>query len=256
MINIRRWLVLIIISSLYACAGQSTREIREDKNDKDAAIINVQLAAGYIRRGDLEVAKDKLLKAIDLDEDYVPAYTTMAVLMSMVNNYEEAENYYIKAQDIDPRDPELHNNYGTFLCNAGKYDAAFEQFNKALKNQFYATPEVAHANIGYCLIQSPKPDYQRAEKHLRHALKTKPNMISALIGMGELGIQSKKYLMARAYMQRYHALVAPNAHSLWLQIQAEYALGDKPYFIKLSRKLLKQFPESSEARKVMELSDI
>lgn len=48
----------------------------------------------------------------------------------------------------------------------------------------------------------------------------------------------------------------PSSHSLWIQIQAEHALGDKDYFIKLSRKLFKQFPNSEEADQVMELSNL
>ena len=253
--QIKQWLVVFLLSTLFACAGQTKKEVAEEKKDKEGAKIHVQLASGYIRRGDYDVAKKKLFKAIELDKNYVPAYTTMAVLMTMLDDPTEAENYYLQALDLDPKDPQLHNNYGTFLCNNGKLTEAYEQFNKALRNQFYLTPETAHANMGYCLMQGDKPDYKLAEKHLRIALKKNPNMSSALLAMGELGIESKRYLMARAYMQRFHAVAPMNSHSLWLQIQAEYALGDKQYFIKLSQQLLKQYPESDEAQKVMELSN-
>lgn len=256
MIRIRQWLIILLASTLVACAGQTTKEKKQVKKDKEAAVINVQLASGYIQRGDLKIAETKLLKAIEFDDEYVPAYTTMAVLMTKVGRKGKAEDYYIQAIDLDPRDPELQNNYGAFLCNIGKFEGAFEQFNKALKNQFYATPEVAHANMGYCLMQGNRPNYDAAEKHLRQGLKDNPNMVSALLAMGELGVEMKKYLMVRAYMQRYHALANPNAHSLWIQIQAEHALGDKQFFIKLSRELLKKYPNSKEAQRVMRLSDL
>ena len=126
----------------------------EEKKDKEAAVLNVQLASGYIRRGNLEVAKEKLLKAISYDNDYVPAYTTMAVLMNMIGNIEEAENYYLDALDINSNDPDLHNNYGAFLCNHGKFEEAKEQFYIALKNQFYETPEAAQSA---CLDSSQVP---------------------------------------------------------------------------------------------------
>jgi len=253
--QIKQWLIILLTAALMACTPPTAQEIEKERKDKEAARINVQLAAGYIRRGDLEIAKTKLIKAIEFDKKYVPAYTTMAVLMTMVDDPVEAENYYLEALNIDPRNPELRNNYGTFLCANGKYDEAFKQFDKALKNQFYETPEAAHANIGYCLMQGERPNYRDAEKHLRKALSLQPNMTTALLAMGELGIKTKKYLMARAYMQRYHHIVKPDAHSLWLQIQAEHALGDKKFFISLSRELLKSFPESPEAEMVMELSD-
>lgn len=251
---IKHGLVTILLVLLTACGGSNSKPTEGERKDKEAAVINVQLASGYIRRGDLEIAEQKLLKAIEHNPKYVPAYTTMAVLKNMIGEVEEAEKYYEDAQDMDPRNPELHNNYGTFLCNHGKLEEAYVQFDKALRNQFYATPEAAHANLGYCLLRAEKPDFKLAEQHLRAALKTNPNHHSALLAMGELGIQTKRYLLARAYMQRYHAVVKPTSHSLWLQIQAEHALGDKSYFIKLSQTLLKEFPESPEAVKVMELS--
>jgi len=254
MIEIKHGLIVLLMSTLVACGGNSVKQQEEAKKDKNAAVVNAQLASGYIRRGDLEIAEEKLLKAIQHDDKYVPAYTTMAVLKTMIGDVVEAENYYLDALDLDPRNPELHNNYGTFLCDTGKLDEAFEQFDIALKNQFYNTPEAAHANLGYCLLQAKKPNFKKAEKHLRAGLKVNPNLSSALLAMGELGVRSSKYLMARAYMQRYHAQNKPTAYSLWLQIQAENALGDKINFVKLSQKLLDAFPESPEAEKVMELS--
>ena len=41
-----------------------------------------------------------------------------------------------------------------------------------------------------------------------------------------------------------------------VQIQAEHALGDKKYFLKISRKLLDKFPDSKEADKLMGLSNL
>ena len=254
MIDIKYGVIALLLSTLVACGGDTVKQKEEAKKDKNAAVLHAQLASGYIRRGDLEIAEEKLLKAIAFDETYVPAYTTMAVLKTMIGNIEEAENFYLEALDLDPRNPELHNNYGTFLCDTGKLEKAFEQFDIALKNQFYNTPEAAHANLGYCMLQAEEPDFKKAEKHLRAGLKVNPNLSSALLAMGELGVRTNKYLMARAYMQRYHAQNKPTAYSLWLQIQAELALGDKPNFIKLSKQLLDAFPESPEAEKVMELS--
>jgi len=249
--------IIISILTLSACGGASNN--RSDKQNTDSAELNVRLASGYMQRGQLEVAKGKLIRAIELDDEYVPAYTTMAVLMDKIGEKDEAENYYLEALSIKPKNPELLNNYGTFLCQMDsreKLEEAIEQFKKALNNQFYATPQTAHANMGYCLMKHDKyHNYEESEKHLRKALKINPQMKGALITMGELGIKTRRYLMARAYMQRYHTVAPATAESLWLQIQAERALGDQQYFIKMSRQLLDKFPDSPEAKELMELSD-
>lgn len=252
---IKHGILALLLVLITACGGTSnTKPTEKERQTKESAVINVQLASGYIRRGDLEVAEQKLLKAIEHDRKYVPAYTTMAVLKSMIGDTEGAEKYYSKAIDLDPRNPELHNNYGTFLCNNGKLEQAYDEFRQALRNKFYATPETAHSNLGYCLLQDENPDFALAERHLRAALNVDPNLASALLAMGELGLRSNKYLMARAYMQRYHGVARPSAETLWLQIQVEQALGDKDFVHKLSRTLIEEFPESPEAAKAMELS--
>ncbi|MCW9012938.1 MAG: type IV pilus biogenesis/stability protein PilW [Gammaproteobacteria bacterium] len=237
-----------------ACGQNRVKKAKEETKTEEAARINVELASGYIRRGQLEVAHVKLEKALEVDDTYVPAYTTMAILMEMKGEIVEAQSYYLEALDIDHRNPELLNNYGTFLCKQDKIEEAIKQFEKVLKNQFYERPEKAHANLGYCILKSENPDYKKAEKHIRKALKINPNMPSALIAMGELGLKTKKYLTTRAFMQRYHSVARASATSLWYQAQAEKALGDQKYFLKFSRQLLKNFPDSPEAEKLMELT--
>ena len=243
-------IIMFALSALTACGGYNKNRQNEINDRKEAANINVQLASGYMKRGQFEVAKEKLLKAIEIDDNYVPAYTTMAVLMNGLGEVDEAKEYYRDALSIDSNNPELLNNYGTFLCQHHELEEAKLQFNKALKNPLYETPEVAHSNLGYCMMKSDNPDYELVEKHLRQALSANPNMRSSLMAMGELGIKTERYLMARAYMQRYHAITQPSSASLWLQIQAEKALGDKKHFMQLSSQLLDDFPESPEAKKL------
>ncbi len=251
--QIKLWLVVLLFSSLFACAS-TPKEAAKEQNDKKAARLNVQLASGYIQRGDLKIAQEKLEKAILFDDTYVQGFTTLAVLMNKLGKTERAEKLYLIALDLDGEDPNLQNNYGTFLCGIGKYKEAVEVFEKTLTNQFYKTPGLVHGNIGYCLSKAKDPDYKKIEKHLRAALKLHPNMTSAMLGMAELSIKTKKYLTARAYSQRYHALMPPSAESLWIQAQAEYALGDKKYFLKISETLLERYPKSEQAKKLMELS--
>jgi len=246
-------IMLLLVVSLSACAGNSLKEKKDAKKSKQASMLNVQLAAGYIQRRQYDVARDKLDKAIAQNEKNIVAYTTMAILMDRVDEPDKAIEFYKKALAIDSKNPELQNNYGSFLCTHDKLPEAIEQFNKVIKNQFYETPEKAYANLGYCLLKAKKPDYKLAEESLRKALKIQPRLPSALLSMAELGIATNRPLLARAYAQRLHVISRPTAKSLWLQIQAEDALGDRKHFLKLSRQLLKYFSDSPEAEAFLKL---
>lgn len=246
--------LLLIASVLIASCASNEQNRKDDKDEKDlkhASGLNVQLAVGYLQRDQFEVAQEKLYKAIDQDPTNVEAYTTMAVLMMKINEMSEAENFYLEAIDIKENDPVLRNSYGTYLCSVGRIDEALEEFQLAYTNPFYDTPYLAYSNAGTCMLQAG--NYKKAEAYLRKALRKHPKHASALISMAELGVKTKKYLMARAYSQRYHALMEPSSESLWLQVQAERALGDKDHYRKYAKQILNDFPDSEEAGLVEEL---
>jgi type IV pilus assembly protein PilF len=219
---------------------------------KQASALNVQLAIGYIDRDQLSIAQEKLDKAIEQDPKNVDAYTTMAYLKRKVKEFDQAEKYYLKALDIRSTNPNIHNNYGGLLCQMGRYDEALKEIRLAYEDPFYESPYLAYANAGTCLLD--KGDYKQAEKMLRKALRDQPNYAGALISMAEIGVKTEKYLMARAYIQRYHAVARPTAESLWLQIQSEKALGAEEHYLKYARRLLKDFPDSDEAGLLEEMA--
>jgi len=246
-------LIYIVVFSLSGCSiwQNKGKEDKAELNLKQASITNVQLGVGYLRRGQYEVAQEKLLKAIELDSTNVDAYTTMAFLLMQIDKMEEAEEYYQEALDVKENDPELHNSYGTYLCRVGRIDEAMVQFKDAYSNPFYKTAFLAYSNAGTCLLQAEK--YELAEKLLRKALKLEPELSGALISMAELSIKTGKYMSSRAYIQRYHAINPPSAESLWVQVQAERALGAKEHYHKYARQLLDEFPDSEQAVLVEEL---
>lgn len=250
-----RIILITTITGLSACTTKDEMVVDKKVSEPDlqqASALNVQLAIGYIDRDQLGIAQEKLNKAIEQDSDNVDAYTTMAYLKRKVNELEEAEKYYLEALDIKSTNPNIHNNYGGLLCQMGRYDDALKEIRLAYEDPFYETPYLAYANAGTCLLD--KGDYKEAEKMLRKALRDQPNYAGALISMAEIGVKTEKYLMARAYIQRYHAVARPTAESLWLQIQSEKALGAEEHYLKYARRLLKDFPDSDEAGMLEEMA--
>lgn len=255
MINKLHILLISVLITLTACSTGQER-VQQDRDDDDlkrASSLNVQLAVGYLKRQQYETSKEKLLKAIEQDPANVEAFTTMAVLMMKLNELNEAENYYLEAIDIKENDPQLRNSYGTYLCKVGRIDEALEEFQLAYTNPFYDTPYLAYGNAGTCLLQ--QGDFKKAEVYLRKALRKQPKLAGALFSMAELGVKTDKHLMARAYIQRYHAINEPSASSLWVQVQAERALGATDHYRKYAKQILNDFPDSDEAGWVEELAD-
>lgn len=250
-----RIILITIITGMSACSNKEEIVVDKKPSEPDliqASALNVQLALGYIERDQLGVAQEKLDKAIEQNPDNVDAYTSYAYLKRKIKQYDEAEEYYLEALDIKSTDPNIHNNYGGLLCQMGRYDDALKEIRKAYESPFYETPYLAYANAGICLLE--KGDYQQAEKFLRKALRDRPNYASALLSMADIGVKTEKFLMARAYIQRYHAVAKPSAESLWLQVQSEKALGAQEHYLKYARQLLRDFPDSEEAGMLEEMA--
>lgn len=247
--------ILLLSISLVACTTTETKEpkqsavpisrTKQEPNLKDASELNTQLAIGYIQRQQYKPAKDKLLKAIEQNPENLIAYKTLAYLYALLGLTEEAEEKYKEALDIKPDDSDLLNSYGAFLCTIGKYDEAQEKLGQSYSNPFYESKYLAESNAGSCYIE--QQEYKKAEALLRKSLRVDPKLPGSLISMAEVGVKTDRYMMARAYIQRYHAVKSATPESLWIQIQAEKALGAKDHYLKYARQLINDFPDSDEA---------
>ena len=240
----------LICLFLVACATTTSEtynsgRITTKANLKDASQLNTQLGIGYIQQKQYKPARDKLEKAIEQNPENVPAYKTLAFLYASLGLTEEAEIKYSEALDLKPDDADLSNYYGAFLCSNGKYDEAQKHLKVAYSDPFYESRYLAQSNAGSCFIK--QGEYKKAEALLRQSLRVNSTLPGSLISMAEIGIKTERYLMARAYIQRYHNVKAASAESLWLQIQAERALGAEKHYLKYARQLITDFPDSDEA---------
>ena len=77
-------LLLVLVVLLQSCAGKSD-ELTPEKR-RDAAQYNAQLGAQYLQRGELEQAREKLLKALEQDESNSLAHATYANLQFRIDD--------------------------------------------------------------------------------------------------------------------------------------------------------------------------
>jgi type IV pilus assembly protein PilF len=215
-------------------------------NPEDAAQYNVKLGVAYMQQGRLDVALQKLKRALKENPDSAPAHAALARLYARRGSMSRARQYYRKAIDLAPDDPKIQNAYGVFLCRHGKAVQSERYFIAAAGNPDYITPEAAYTNAGICQLNVGKRD--AAEADFRRALKSKPGYTSALWQLARLSFKQGEHMDARAFLQR---LLADNKHPqakvLWLAARNERALGADDSANKLAHRLIVQWPRSSEA---------
>ncbi|HLP99019.1 MAG TPA: type IV pilus biogenesis/stability protein PilW [Sideroxyarcus sp.] len=243
--------LVLIVSLLAGCAssgGGSGGTPQVDATRAQAiARIHTELAAAYYERAQYGVSLQEIGVALQADADYAPAYTVRALVRMALREDEQAEADFRKSLKLDENNSEAHNNYGWFLCQRGREKESFKQFELALRNPLYATPEMAYVNLGVCLKKAGM--LKEAESNLQRALILRPGMPEALYGMADWSYTTKDYVGAKSYFLRFSQGVSDlSAEQLWLAVRIERKMRDRNSEASYALQLRKRFPDSRETQ--------
>lgn len=243
-------LTLVLCTLATGCVSTSNAPFTGDKvSMKQASEDNVSLGIKYLQAGKRDVAMQKIQKAIQQDPDNADAYMGEALIYGAMGDVDRADQAYHTAIRKAPDDPEIQNNYAVFLCQHNKAAESEKYFLQAAANPNYATPDGAYANAGLCAMQVP--DLVSAEKYFRRALEINSTLPDPLFEMAQLSYNQKKYLQARAFIERFYS-VTPQQRpdALLLGVQIERILGNQAGAAEYAKQLIKLFPGSPQAQQL------
>lgn len=238
--HIKNALLLFLIPLLAACVTVGDRV----PDNVKASAVNVQLGMGYLRQNNMELASQKLNKALRQNPDSASAHNAFAILQERLLQNDKAEFHYKRATQLDSGNSEAANNYGAFLCRNKREKESEGYFLKALDNPLYKTPEFAYTNAAVCLLRIDQRD--QARKYLQKALAARSNFSTALISLAKLDFEDEDYNSAKTYLDRFHRVAEPTARSLWLAIRTELQMDSNRDVNELSQQLKANFPDSEE----------
>lgn len=254
-----RLTIILLVVLTVACASstptsRSTLERSSGLNSTSpvrAAEINTRLGIGYLERGQLEVALEKLQIAVLEDPGHVPAHFALALLFERLGDDRNAERHYLAADRLAPDDGGVQNAYGVYLCRQGGFAEADRHFRRAMQDPFYTTPEVALTNAGSCARRAGRE--QQAIDYLREALNIDGNNPDALYNLAEIYYEQGDAFRARAFLQRLEARGTAEAATFFLGFQIESDLGNKDEAERYAVLLERDFPTSPETEQVRRL---
>ena len=235
--------VIVIANALFLSACSTT-----GVKSKEASNYNSDLGIRYLQKGRLNLANEKLLKALEQDPNSAQSNHYYAILQQKLGNNEEAGLYFLKSINLKPKDPEIRNNYGSFLCDTGRPQAAVKQFTAAINDPLYRTPEFAYTNAGICLRKTNNDE--KAETYFRQALKKKSAFPSALLEMAKLYSDRGNFPRAQAFMLRYESVGQSSPEALDLCNKINTKMGDHAKASSCKSTLLRLFPSSKEAQQI------
>ncbi|HLS80598.1 MAG TPA: type IV pilus biogenesis/stability protein PilW [Steroidobacter sp.] len=233
---------------LSACANNDARSQANDP--QRASQINVELATDYLRKGNLAQAKEKIDRSVEQDPRNARAWGVGAMLYEALGERKKADAWFERAVALDPKDPEIRNNYAVHLCRYGRFERGEKQALEAAGNPLHKTREVAYLNAGNCARSAG--DLTRAEEHYRRALKLQPRFAEALLQLAEMQYARTEYISARAFLQRYMEVGRTTPATLWLGHRIELSLGNVAEAQHYGRRLKNEYPSAPQTRELLE----
>ncbi len=214
----------------------------------DRARMHTNLAAGYYERGQMDVAIDELNFAVSLDATYAPAYNLYGLVYAVLGEDRKAEQNFERALQISPNDSDFHHNWGWYLCQHKREREALVQFDIAVKNPLYRTPEIALVNAGRCAMTLG--EVRNAEAYFRRALAAQPGNALANYGLALVAYKEARYDEARTWMRGVMQITSPPPEALYLGLCIERKLGDRQAELSYISQLRNRYPDSVETKAI------
>ena len=254
-------MAMMAMPLLLGCALERATPLYEDDEfefrKKEAAEINAQLALQYLSINQLQIAKEKVDKAM-LENPKSPQVLNAAALLEIqLTNNKQAEKHFKKALSIEPENPDILNNYGAFLLRQyGDHQKAFEKFSQANKNPLYRSREISSTNLAnalYYKYQSkqqpiPKEDSLRILGFIEQSISFNQKYAPAYLSYAEMLYYQEQYDEAKKYLLTYHTIQTPSPISLMLGINIATKANNVVEKNNYEKMLLTQFPNSAETR--------
>ena len=250
-------LLTLSLSALLFAGCQASGGGLVKKDPEKSVKVRTQMAAEYIRAGNLDAAKRVLDQALKVDPKDSNANMMMGVLLQQEGsdlNMQRADHYFSRAISIDPKNAQARNNYGTYLYQVKRYNDAIKQLSIAGSTLGYEQRYRALENVGRIyLIQG---DVANAEKSFKQALQVNRDSTVSMIELAEIFYLQKNNIAARQLYEQFVLKVGQQnqgARALWIGLRIARANGDKTGMYVLVSQLRNLFPNSQEYQRYLQL---
>lgn len=237
---------------LAGCAHSPAQDERSAEGLKQRALqsatIHTELAGQYYHRGQYRVAIEEAEIALRAKLDYAPAHNMLGLIYMDLQEDARAAWHFEQGLGMAPNDPDIHNNFGWFLCQRqpDQMERAVNHFMAAIRDPLYEKPARTYANAGLCVLK--QNHFEQAQAFFQQALVIRPADALAQRGLIELDFKRGRLQTARSgiihYLQTYPA--APE--SLWLALRIARAGQDVDAEANYAFQLQRRFPDSREAK--------
>ncbi|MGE0428158.1 MAG: type IV pilus biogenesis/stability protein PilW [Hydrogenophaga sp.] len=216
----------------------------DEPEARKRARIRLELAAGYFEQGQTTVALDEIKLSLAADPTYASAYMLRGLVYSRMNEIPLAEESFRRAQQLNPRDPDVLHHYGLFACQQGRYAQAIELFQQAMASPVYGGQAKTLMAKGVCQVRAGQ--LAEAEGSLARAYELDAGNPITAYNLAALQFRRGENEKAQFTIRRLNNSDLANAETLWLGIKVERRVGNTEAMRQLAQQLGRRYPDSRE----------
>jgi type IV pilus assembly protein PilF len=221
---------------------------QQPASPSERARMHTNLAGGYYERAQMDIAIEELNLAVAADPSYAPAYNVYGLVYAVLGEDRKAEQSFQRALELAPNDSDVHHNWGWYLCQHKREREALAQFEIAVSNSLYRTPEIALVNAGRCA--QTLGEIRTAESYFRRALQAQPGNALASYGVALISYKEARYEEARRWMRAVMQTTTPPPEAIYLGLCIERKLGDRQAELSYISQLRNRYPDSYETKAI------
>lgn len=241
----RTGLILLMSAAIVAC-----QQVPVDNGSaEERAAVRTRLAAEYFKRRQFGTAIEEAQKALAINAKYAPAYSILALVNMEIREDAQARQYFLKALELAPRNPDFHHNYGYFLCERGELRAGIDHYRQALRDPLYPSPDKTLVAAGFCAEKGKWES--EAREYYERALRYQPTSNQAKYFLATLLLRTGDLPEARPLALELARQASPTSEDLWLAVRVERKLGNKESERRFADQLKRLYPDSLEVSRLL-----
>jgi tetratricopeptide (TPR) repeat protein len=179
----------------------------------------------YGYQSDAQAAEAQFRRALEIDPNYLPAYSSLAGIFINTKQQDRAIAEYKKILAIRPDNPAVYTLIGMLEDGRQNYDAAAENYRKALEIDQNAA--IAANNLSWLYAVTGKGNLDEAVRLAQTVVQRNPNVPGFIDTLGWVYYKKNLYSAAADQLQKAVALdeVAARSQNVSPSATYQYHLG-------------------------------
>lgn len=177
---VRGSVLLACLLTAAATGGCASGGVKMSPQDESGRLLRL----GYVQleQGQTQQALDSARQAVDKDKNNAEAHNLLGLIYMSQSQFDKAAEQLRDAVRINPYFTDAHNQLGVCYRETKEYDKAVKEFEIALNDKNFKTPEKVFLNLGNLYVDQGV--MSEAVRSFQRAVEVNPNYVLGYLALG------------------------------------------------------------------------